>query len=127
MRAMLFVVVTLTALAVAHPLSAQQAMAGTPGETVTLTAQVVDLSCKFVQDASGPDHRMCAQVCADKGQPLGLLTADGQFYLPVNAGMGVEGENARLRPFAEEQVTVTGKVLDRGGMKTILIETVAKG
>ena len=86
--------------AAAVPLAAQQTPAG---ETVTITADVVDLSCKYVQNASGAEHKMCAEVCADKGQPLGLLTADGQFLLPVNAGMGAAGENARLKPFVEEK------------------------
>jgi hypothetical protein len=114
--------IAVIALGIASRASAQQ-----PGPAVTLTAQVIDLSCKFVQDASGPEHRMCAEVCADQGQPLGLLTADGQFYLPVNAGMGAAGENERLKPFAEQQVRVTGRVIDRGGVKAILIESVARG
>jgi hypothetical protein len=109
------------AMAFAVPAAGQQA------GTVSFTAQVVDLSCKFVQDASGPDHRMCAQVCADQGQPLGLLGADGQFYLPVNAGMGAAGENERLKPFAEQQVQVSGRVIERAGMKAIVLETVSAG
>ncbi|MGQ0816315.1 MAG: hypothetical protein ACT4O1_17945 [Gemmatimonadota bacterium] len=96
------------------------------GESVTLTAQVVDLSCKFVQNASGADHKMCAEVCADKGQPLGLLTSDGQFLLPVNAGMGAAGENARLKPFVEQNVKVTGKVIKHGGFDAIIIDKIAK-
>jgi hypothetical protein len=56
---------------------------------------------------------MCAETCADKGQPLGLLTSDGQFYLPVNNGMGAPGENGRLKPFAEQAVKVTGKIVER--------------
>jgi hypothetical protein len=109
--------------AAAGSAAAQQ---GPAGETVTITASVVDLSCKYVQNASGPDHKMCAQTCADKGQPLGLLTSDGQFLLPVNAGMGAAGENARLKAFAEEKVTVTGKVIKRGGVNAILIDKITK-
>ncbi|MGQ0562719.1 MAG: hypothetical protein ACT443_12700 [Gemmatimonadota bacterium] len=96
------------------------------GEAVTVTAQVVDLSCKFVQNASGPDHKMCAEVCADKGQPLGLLTSDGRFLLPVNAGMGAAGENARLKPYVEQSVTVKGRLLEHNGFDAIVIETIKK-
>lgn len=53
------------------------------------------------------------------------MTADGEIYMPVNGGMGADGENARLREFAEQEVTVTGKVIDRGGMKAIVIESLA--
>jgi hypothetical protein len=110
--------------AVAAPLAAQSQ--DRAEETVTITADVVDLSCKYVQNASGVQHKMCAEVCADKGQPLGLLTADGQFLLPVNGGMGAAGENARLKPFAEEKVTVTGKIIRRGGVNAIVIEKISK-
>jgi hypothetical protein len=96
------------------------------GTTTTITATVVDLSCKIVNNASGPDHIMCAQVCADKGQPLGLLGSDDTFYVPVNAGMGIDGENKRLRPLAEQKVTVTGRVIKRAGMNAIVIDRIAK-
>lgn len=120
----------LLALALTIPAAAsaqEQAKAAKPiGESVTLTAQVVDLSCKFVQNASGADHKMCAEICADKGQPLGLLTSDGRFLLPVNAGMGAAGENARLKPFVEENVKVSGKLLKHKGFDAIVIEKIAK-
>src|SRR5690606_34420154 len=88
--------------AIGQPAAAQEAgKAADAGETVSITAQVVDLSCKIVNDASGEGHQACATACAEKGQPLGLLTSDGQFYVPVNAGMGADGENARLKAFAE--------------------------
>jgi hypothetical protein len=87
---------------------------------VTLTADVIDLSCKVVHGLSGPDHRMCAEVCADKGIPLALFV-DGQVYVPVSMDMPGTGSNAQLKPFAEQKVQVTGKVIDRGGLKSIVI------
>lgn len=104
----------------------EKAMAAPAGEAVELTATVVDLSCKIVNGAGGADHTMCAQVCADKGQPLGLLTSDGKFYVPVNAGMGADGENARLKPFAEQTVKVSGKLIKRAGVNAVVIEKVSK-
>ncbi len=109
----------------APPVAKAQAAAA-EGQTVTFTADVVDLSCKIVNNASGPEHVQCAQVCADKGQPLGLLTTDGKFYVPVNAGMGADGENKRLRPLAEQRVRVTGRVITRAGMNAVVIEKIAK-
>lgn len=106
----------------ANPASAQQ-MADT--EDVTFTAQVVDLSCKLVYDLSGEDHRMCTQVCADNGIPLGLLAEDGTFYLPVSAAMPGNGANEMLRPHAEHTVQVKGKVIERAGMNSIIIESVS--
>ncbi|MGH7531113.1 MAG: hypothetical protein ACREMN_12075 [Gemmatimonadales bacterium] len=109
------------------PLSAQQRQqaGGQPkGEPVTLTADVIDLSCKFVNGASGDAHRQCAQVCAGKGQPLALLASDGNIYIPVNSGMGAAGENARLREYAERRVRVRGRVIQQGAIKVIVIDNI---
>ncbi len=102
-----------------------QAQQAQPRE-VTLTANVIDLSCKVVHSLEGPDHRMCAQVCADQGIPLALLGSDGQIYLPVTLAMPGHGDNERLKPFAEQTVRVKGKVIERGGMKSIIIEEIER-
>lgn len=105
--------------------SAQQGPGLESATDITLTAEVIDLSCKLVHGLSGEDHRMCAQVCADKGIPLALF-ANGQVYVPVSMGMPGTGANEQLKPFAEQSVRVTGKVIDRGGMKSIIIEGIER-
>ncbi|MGH7530044.1 MAG: hypothetical protein ACREMN_06635 [Gemmatimonadales bacterium] len=126
MRTLIAVVLASAGVLATTPLSAQQqpAAAQAKGEPVTITADVIDLSCKFVNGASGDAHRQCAQVCADKGQPLALLGTDGTVYLPVNGGMGTAGENARLRAHAEHRVRVRGRVIEQGGVKAIRIESI---
>ncbi len=107
----------------AQPASAQmQVAASTP---ITLTASVVDLSCNSVYGAAGPDHRMCSQVCFDQGIPLALLSEDGTLYRPVTMAMGQERGDKDLRGHAEHTVTVTGRVISRGGVNTILIESIS--
>ncbi len=107
------------------PAAAQMQPTMADTETVELTATVVDMSCKLVYNLSGEEmHRMCAQVCADNGIPLGLLADDGTFYLPVSAGMPGEGANAMLREHAEQTITVRGKRLSRAGMNSIIIESI---
>ncbi len=106
----------------AQPVSAQQAAEGTP---ITLTASVVDLSCNTVYGAAGEGHRMCSQMCFDQGIPLALLGEDGTLYLPVTMAMGTERGDKDLRGPAEHTVTVTGKVIERGGLNTILIESIS--
>ncbi len=83
-----------------------------------MTGTVVDVSCKFGQGLSGADHRMCAQVCADKGIPLGILGSDGTLYLPTSAGMPGESQNDRLKAFAEQQVTVKGESIRSWGSES---------
>jgi hypothetical protein len=94
-------------------------------EEVEFVATVVDMSCKLVYNLSGEEmHRECAQVCADRGIPLGLLSEDGTYFLPVSAAMPGSGSNEMLRGHAEHTVTVRGKKLARAGMNSIIIESV---
>ena len=95
-------------------------------ETQTISGTVIDLSCKFGFGLTGADHRICAQVCADKGIPLAILTSDGKLYLPVSADMPGSSANDLLKEFAEQEVTVTGKVFVAGGASAIQIEEIAK-
>jgi len=95
------------------------------GRTATITGTVVDVSCKFGQGLSGAEHKMCAEICADRGLPLAILTDDGKLYVPTSAGMPGDGQNARLKPFAEQRVTVSGKVFAAGGASAIQITNIA--
>ena len=94
------------------------------GTQRTVTGTVVDVSCKFGQGLTGANHKMCAEVCADKGIPLAILGDDGKLYLATTAAMPGDGQNAKLRPFAEQKVTVTGKVFDAAGASAIQIDRI---
>ena len=106
--------------------AAAQGMQAPKGTQRTITGTVVDVSCKFGPGLSGNDHRMCAQVCADKGIPLAILGADGTLYLPTSAAMPGDGQNARLKEFAEQEVTVTGTVFPAGGASAIQIASIRR-
>ncbi len=123
------VVAAALSLAGAGTAAAQQGMAGMQhpkGTQRTISGTVVDLSCKFGQGLSGDSHRMCAQVCADKGIPLAILGSDGKLYLPTSAAMPGEGQNDRLKDFAEQQVTVTGLVFPAAGANAIQIASIQR-
>jgi hypothetical protein len=109
--------------------AAQQGMAGMQhpkGAQRTIAGTVVDVSCKFGLGLSGNDHRMCAQVCADRGIPLAILGSDGKLYLPTSAAMPGDAQNGRLKDFAEQQVTVTGVVFEAGGANAIQIASIQR-
>jgi hypothetical protein len=112
----------------AAPLAlAQMPMPKTPASTQkTVTGTVVDVSCRFGQGLGGADHRMCAQVCADKGIPLAILGTDGQLYIPVSTKMPGESQNALLKDFAEQEVTVSGTVFAAGGANAIQIASIKR-
>ncbi len=94
-------------------------------ENVTVKGEVVDLSCYLAKGEKGPGHRMCAQMCAKGGLPIGLLTSDGALYLllsehdnpaPYEAAKKLAGDNAEIR----------GKKFTRNGVSSIAVEA-AKG
>ncbi|MDT8368865.1 MAG: hypothetical protein RQ745_06630 [Longimicrobiales bacterium] len=111
-------------LAFAAPASAQMTPTPQEGEQVTMTATVVDMSCKVVYNLEGEGHRTCSEMCFDQGIPLGLMAEDGTIYLPVTMQMGATRGDKDLRAHAEHTVRVTGKVMDRGGVNAILIESI---
>lgn len=115
----------------ASPLAAQQAgqrampMGKMPvGKESNITGTVIDVSCKFGNGLSGAEHQMCSQVCADNGLPLAILGSDGKLYVPVTPEMPGKGQNSKLREFAEQKVSVRGKVFAAGGAQVIQIETI---
>lgn len=94
-------------------------------KSVTITGTVVDVSCKFGQGLSGPDHKMCSEVCSDRGLPLAILGDDGKLYIPASTAMPGDAQNSALKPFAEKKVKVTGKAFAAGGAQAIQITTIA--
>jgi hypothetical protein len=121
-------------LAVAVPAAAQampaqgqmKKMEPPPSKEVTITGTVIDVSCKFGQGLGGEEHKMCSQICADRGLPLAILGSDGQLYIPASAGMPGDAQNERLKEFAEQQVTVKGKVFKAAGAQAIQIASITK-
>ena len=52
-----------------------------PGKVATLTGEIVDFSCYLQVGKHGEKHRACGQKCFNNGQPIGLLTEDGNLYM----------------------------------------------
>ncbi len=126
MRSFMITTLGLAVLALG-PSAAGLAAQAADGQEQEFTAQVVDVACYTVHDLQGEDHRMCAQVCADQGVSLVLLDSEGRLYHPVGMDMPSSGdeENEQLRPHAERQVNVRGTVIDRGGLRTIVLADVS--
>jgi hypothetical protein len=52
-----------------------------PGKPVTVTGEIIDLSCYLQVGKHGEKHKSCGQKCLNNGQPIGLLTKDGGIYM----------------------------------------------
>lgn len=51
------------------------------GKVVTVTGEIIDLSCYLQLGKHGEKHKSCGQKCLAAGQPIGLLTKAGAFYM----------------------------------------------
>lgn len=92
------------------------------GKQVTIIGTVVDTGCYLSHDAIGEKHIECATACAKAGIPLAIVDAAGKLYLPIAADH--KNPNAKLMPFIEKKVKVTGTALEKGGLAGIAIKTV---
>jgi hypothetical protein len=97
-----------------------------PGEKVvtkTVTGELVDMGCYLGHAATGDKHSECALRCVKQGMPMGVLTSNGTLYLVT-----LDHDNAdpyeSLKSMAGKQVTLTGELLTRSGMKAIEATTV---
>jgi hypothetical protein len=109
------------AIAIVAPATADD-MSST-NKTVTLSGQVVDLSCFLSKGAHGASHAACATACAKAGGALGILTKDGDVVVSIEPGPG-KNPNTLLLPYVEQNVTVTGTEFDSHGVKSIAVATV---
>ena len=91
------------------------------GEKVT--GEVVDLSCYLHHPATstGNSHKKCAETCAKKGLPMGLLTSDKQLYVLVEDHDNPKAYAAALAK-AAQQATVEGDKVNTGGVQGLVVE-----
>jgi hypothetical protein len=91
----------------------------------TVTGEVVDLSCYLTHPHTsvGASHRKCAETCAKKGLPMGVLSEDGKVLLLLE-DHGNPKAYADAIGKAAETVTIEGSKVTEGGMPGIVVESV---
>lgn len=97
---------------------------GETGRSMTLRGYVLDSACAFTKSLKKPISAECAIACAKAGSPLVILTTSATIYWPIADTTPSSGQNDRLLEYAGKQVTVTGKVFQRGGSTAIVISKV---
>ena len=103
---------------------AHEEPAGTNGKQA-LTGEVMDVFCylSHAEQGQGKDHAGCARKCIESGLPVAIKVGD-QLYLATMADH--TSANATLAPFAGEQVTVQGTIMEKDGQHLIAVEHVEK-
>jgi hypothetical protein len=92
-----------------------------PGQKVVkkaITGEVVDMGCWLGHAARGEKHISCATKCLAQGMPMGLLTSNGTLYLITLDHDNADPYNS-LKDMAGKNVSVTGELLTRSGMKAV--------
>jgi hypothetical protein len=111
-------IVVAIAIATAGALSAQP-----KGRRATIKGEVVDLWCYLEGGDRGPAKKECATACARSGNPVGLLDAKGNLY--IAAGLNDhEPAQTMLLGKMNEEVTVTGTIVAKGGVQMIYVDSV---
>lgn len=105
--------------------TAALAWSAAPAAAESVTGEVVDMACYMVhpETGHGQGHKKCAETCAKKGIPIGILTADKQVFLLLE-----DHDNpkpyAQLKDKAAETVTIEGNKVAQGGTTAIQVESI---
>jgi hypothetical protein len=99
-------------------------LAAAPEKSVTVKGYVLDSACAFTKGLKKPISPDCATACAKAGSPLVILSSAGTIYWPIADTTPSSSQNEKLLQYAGKEVTVYGKVFDRGGSKAIVISKI---
>ena len=86
------------------------------GQEVTVTGEVLDMSCYIDHGAMGEKHAACAKKCIASGLPVGIKASDGKTYLLIGDH---KPANSELANDAAKTITVKGKLASRDGISMI--------
>ncbi len=97
----------------------------TASGTQTVEGLVRDIACPLQnkKSTSTSYSKECITTCLKAGSPLGILTSEGDVYVPVTQSMPDMGQNA-LKAYVGEHVKATGKVFLRNGTHAIEISEI---
>src|SRR5215475_11458614 len=81
-----------------------------------VTGEVVDMMCYVDHNAVGEKHgQSCGVMCIKNGGPVGIVS-EGKAYLVVGEHKPINDE---LAEYCGKNVTVKGKLAERGGIAMI--------
>jgi hypothetical protein len=88
---------------------------------VTIKGYLRDAECPMRYKGSMKPQGSCAMDCVKKGAPIALLTKNGELYIPVDS-TPENDVRPLLMPHFGKYVSVTGNLLERGGLRAITVE-----
>ena len=106
----------MVSLAFAPSAIAQEHEHSSDAASKEVTGEVVDLMCYVDHNAVGEKHgQSCGAKCIRSGGPVGIVS-EGKAYLVVGEHKPI---NDQLADYCGKNVTVKGKLAERGGVAMI--------
>jgi len=94
-------------------------------EDLTVQGEIIDMACYMAKGSKGAAHKACAQMCAKKGVPIGILTDAGDVYLLLDDHNNSDPYDA-AKKLAGDRAEITGKKYSKQGVASIVVSG-AKG
>jgi hypothetical protein len=94
----------------------------------TIEGLVRDIACPM-QNLDGDATHLsltCVRDCVKAGSPIGILTKDGDVYLPISEKMPDYSQRSKLMPFLGKYVQVKGIAFERNGTHAIVITDITE-
>jgi len=93
---------------------------------LTVTGEVVDVSCYTQLGKRGAAHKACGAKCVLSGAPVGIVTADNTLYIlmPEPHHPRRDGQVSIAKAYSEKMgdtVTVSGMASLYGGIHTLFV------
>ncbi len=98
------------------------------GRRISVTGEIADSWCTVsgLMFARGTAHHQCAVWCALGGIPVAIRDAQGALYLILRIGDDSDSAaNPRIARLMAHEVTVDGELLERDGVKYLLVDKIA--
>lgn len=102
-----------------------------PGKPITVTGEIIDLSCYLQLGKHGDKHKSCGTKCIQANQPIGLLAKNGNVYMlmeeehdPRRDGQ-TTFRQAAIDNFAQI-MEVSGTEASHAGLKAIYVQGFVK-
>lgn len=101
------------------------------GKPITVTGEIIDLSCYLQLGKHGEKHKSCGTKCIQNNQPIGLLTKNGTVYMLMEEEHDPRRDGqASIRQAAVEHfahiMEVNGTEADHAGFKAIYVQGYVK-
>lgn len=95
-----------------------------PGEG-SVTGEVIETSCYVRTGARGESHAKCAELCAKRGIPLAILEEGADRVVWIAGEDHMTSANETLLPWIARKVTVTGRWIERSGVRMLILDAIA--